>query len=54
MSGHELERLDAKLQGRPPRHRADYEPTDEQLAATGINVEPTDPHDSPSYERNQP
>ncbi|WP_427017821.1 hypothetical protein ACQCSX_04200 [Pseudarthrobacter sp. P1] len=54
---HELERLDAKVQGRPPRHRADpvdFEPTDAQLAGQGIYTEPTDPHDSPSYERNQP
>lgn len=27
----------------------DFEPTDEQLASTGINTYPTDPYDSPSY-----
>lgn len=46
-----MERLDAKLQGRPPKHRADdFEPTDEQLAGQGIYTEPTDRYDSPSYE----
>lgn len=29
----------------------DYEPSDTELAGRGVNIEPTDPWDAPSYDQ---